>query len=1264
MKIAKLLVLSVLWLTASSAFAAVPENVHQKPTIAATQGFEASETTDTYFYLYNVGAEAFFTEGNAWGTQASIGSSGLKVAFTPDGDAYLFNDYSLAKGSWKLCFFDSETAMFVDLGSQANYRWGVEKGNGTFRLYAASEADGNPGWGEDKPAYREGQYMGYDKANTGTTLTPYLTAEEGHCVDWALVTEATYDAYKALNDVYQAAEALKPVLEEAEGLGANIAAQLAIYTNATSTAEALNGATTELKALIEARKPLKSTLDDAKAAGFTETAEYDAVFNNGDATVADLKAALEGLNAALVEWGKTHATVANPADMTSKIVNPNFDNASYSGWSGDAPNMKGSGAHGPANVPEKWNATFDTYQDITELPAGVYALSAQTMWRGSWNDMKNNVGPASSLYAVAGEKEYSVPFNFAYAPMNTEPQAGDTPWGVGAGEQSYEDTESGNTYYIPNDPSCFRLYAEKGWYDTKVLFGISEGETLRIGTKNPSMKGDADNWSVWDTFKLTYYGTGSDAAELYLNETIKNYSEMTIEEGTIYTESYLTEYNEALKQEISVNSFEEVATALGGIEAAKNAIDTNIALWKEWQAEVVKAGEYVSNPDYESDQLADYVGPLGDYYDMEQEEILSAKALTNEELQAEIDKIEGLITELLDAYKTLLKDGDDVTRFIKNPTFEKNHTSNSGNHDGWTVERGSGDGNITEGPIGSAGDTFLEKCGYYNAAFESWHRQYWDVWQEIEDLPRGMYELNVQGYVRCEVDGYQRGSDLTDFPSPVYLYMNSATAQFPNVYSQVPADYGIEFQIVENWTQETINDAIFPNSMGGAAQCFNNPELYKMTAYGLIAKKGDKFRIGVKMEANQNWWCIWDNFKLTYREPTYDIVKPALDAAMKSIDTSNAMGSEVYTLAENVIKDANAAIEKADANEMFNALSAIYEATDAIRASVSKFVELNDANGDLASALAAAVVASIRAEGDALYGKIQDGLDNHTLETSDVDGLLEEIAVMINRLGTPADMDQASDANPIECTTMIINPAYVDGNDKGWTGGAAINASATDAEKFSTNYNYFQVINGLPEGTYQVTVQGFFRSGSAADDYKKFKENPEVDNNAFLYAVGAANDTCSVPMMRLASQAVPSEDLLDSWVWASEEEKLAVPNSMQTAGDQFQTPNDATGKNYYADNRVTVKVGADGKLTIGLKKDVTLTDDWTIWTNWQLFYFGNNSALTPDGDASHINNLNGDPVKVEFFNLAGQQIKAANGVAIKKVTYADGSVSTQTVIVK
>ena len=221
MKIAKLLVLSALLLVSSYVKASVPDNVRQKPNIAKTQGFEVSETTDTYFYLYNVNAKAFFTEGNAWGTQASVGSSGLKVAFTEDGGAYLFNDYTNAKGSWMLCFFDSPTAMYVDRGSQANYHWGVEKGDGTFRLYAASAEGGNPGWDDGAtPAYQEGMYVGLDASGTSTALSPYLSVADDHYIDWAFVAEADYDVYNAANQLYEAAEALKPVLEEAESLGA------------------------------------------------------------------------------------------------------------------------------------------------------------------------------------------------------------------------------------------------------------------------------------------------------------------------------------------------------------------------------------------------------------------------------------------------------------------------------------------------------------------------------------------------------------------------------------------------------------------------------------------------------------------------------------------------------------------------------------------------------------------------------------------------------------------------------------------------------------------------------------------------------------------------------------------------------------------------------------------------------------------------------------------------------------------------------------
>lgn len=1274
MKIAKLLVLSALLLIGSIAKAEVPDGVW---TIPEPEGLEFTDVVfdegATKVYFYNPVAKMFFASGNDWNTRASIAPFGYEMWFQTsteeDAPAGSFEFWDNCQHPDRVLgdknmFTDDGGSTWVDHAAQANYSWSVTKvGDNTYRFQ-------NVALVADIPDF-DGKYLGWKGDYSDTRL--YMITDAEGAIDWkavsydsyqAFVESKGYDVYKTACDCYSIALSLKASLEEAESLGANIATQLAVYNNTSSTPDELTAANNELKAIINARKDLKKALDDAKASGFSETAAYDAVFNNGDATAAELTKALEDLKAALVEWGKGNASVEHPADMSGKIKNPNFDNASSTGWSGDAPNMVGSGNHGPANVAEKWNATFDTYQDIEELPAGVYALGAQTMWRGSWNDMMNHVGPAAKLYVKVGDKESAVPFNYAYGPLNTVSMGGETPWGVGASEQSYTDEETGITYYIPNDPSAFRLYAEAGLYDTKVLFGVTDGN-IRIGVKNPSMMGDADNWSVFDTFTLTYYGAGADAAQLYLDETIKNYTEMTIEAGTIFTEDYLTAYNEALKQEISVSSFEEVATALEGIEAAKQAIDNNIKLWKEWLEAVEKArANYVFNSKYQGlaamDDLADYVD------DMNTEPILDEHAWTNEELEAEIQKIADMIQAVID--ESLIaphEDGDDMTDYIKNPGFDEDKNIDSGDAEGWTIDKGTGS-NITRGPLGQANKDLMEQAlGYMNYCFEAWHRYNWDVWQEIENLPKGMYELSVQGYVRCEVSGYQRGDDINpDYPSPIYLYMNSATAQFPSVYSEDLPE-GKEFTTVESWTQETINDKPYPNSMGGAAQCFGWG-MYEMKAYGLIAKQGDKFRIGVRMEGTQDWWCIWDNFKLTYRKPTVEIVQPILEAELEKLDLSQAMGSEVFGKVSEVREMAEAAIASGDGEQMFDALVEVYNVSDAIRSSVNKFKELETALEALGGKINEGQVASIKSEAQDLFSQIQDGIDNHTIATEDVDGLKSEISKMINRLGIPADMDQASDENPVECTTVIINPAYVDGNDNGWTGAAAVNGEALDAEKFNTTYNYYQVIQGLPAGTYDVVLQGYYRAGSATVDYDSYVENPEANNNAFLYAAGENADTCSVPMMRLASQAISTDATSDGYVWASEANQLAVPNSMATGGEMFMTFNEATGKNYYDGNTVTVKVGEDGVLTIGLKKKELIADDWTLWTNWRLYYYGKNSSKTPSSDPSGIKELSSEkPVSIEFFNLNGVRInKPQKGIAIMKQKMNDGTVKVTKIMIK
>ncbi len=1277
MKFKKLLVLSALSLMGMNAWADVPDGVWSIPDPSASLEFTEFNVDDsgTHVYFYNPVAKMFFASGNDWNTRASIASFGYEMwcepsteADAPEGSYELWDDCQHPNRvlGYKNMFTDDGGSTWVDHADQPNYSWTVTKVGDAYRFQ-------NVALIADKPEF-DGKYMGWKGDYSDTRL--YMLAEGEGAIDWkavsydsyqAFISSDSYAAYQNGVDCYGVAVSLKAALEEAEGLGANIAAQLAVYTNTASTKDQLQKALDAIKAINDARKELKKGLDDAKTAGFGGTAPYDAVYANGDATAAELAKALEDLKNDLVEWGKSHATVENPADMTGKIKNPNFDNASYTGWSGDAPNMTGSGAHGPANVPEKWNATFDTYQVISDLPAGVYALGAQTMWRGSWNDMVNKVGPASMLYVKVGDTEYSTPFHFAYDPLNTESMAGDTPWGVGAGEQSYTDEETGNTYYIPNDPSCFRLYAEKGLYDTKVMFGLTEGD-IRIGTKNPAMKGDADNWSCWDTFTLTYYGAGADAAQLYLDETIKNYSEKTIDEDVIYTESYLTAYNEALKGDFPTTSFAELAEALGALDEANKAIDKNIALWKQWQDDCAAAfNTYVLDPDYAyldaMADLADYVDPSSTDY----EENIENHDWTNEKLEEEIAHIAAMVDAVKKEYlEQDIPDGTDMTKYIINPTFEKSRTENTGNHDGWTVERGGGNGNITEGPIGGAGDTFLEKCGYYNACFESWHRNNWDVWQEIEDLPKGMYELNVQGYVRCEVDGYVKGGDLTDYPSPVYLYMNSATAQFPDVYSQIPAEYGVEFQIIEDWTQEEINGSMFPNSMGGAAQCFNNPELYKMKAYGLIAKKGDKFRIGVRMKADQNWWCIWDNFKLTYKKPTVEVVQPILETEIEKLDLSRPMGKNIFDQASEVKAAADAAIASGDGEQMFDALVAVYDLGEAINASVALFAQLNDANEGLGMKLSGSKAdEATKTEAKALNNTINDGIENKTIEDSEVEGFMASIKTMKTKLGIPADYAEASDDNVKDFTGVIENPAYDEGV-AGWDGtGAAWSGDGLNAEIFGKNYDYYQDIVGLPAGTYEVDVQAFYRAGSAATDYETWTENPDLNNNGFLYAasiLGGDTLVSSKPIVRLAAEA--GSDFVDSEGYvtvkpASEagDDGLAVPNNMNTASWEFDA-----GK---YNNSVIVTLADGATLRIGLKKTTELTDNWTIFDNWQVKYFGANSSKTADSDPSGINAAVANAAVVEFFNLSGARIsKPGKGVAVMKQTFRDGTVKIQKVTIK
>jgi hypothetical protein len=472
MKRIRLLVLGVLLLSAAGAMAAIVGGVRQKPVPSAMQGFVVSKTVDSYYYLYNVGAAAFFTEGNDWGTQASVGLYGLKVAFTADAehaDTYFFNDYALSQADWRLVFFDSTTQMFVDRASQANYRWGVEQHGNTFRLFASP--NGNPGWDEGRwnhiDCYQPGMYVGLDANAEGTELLPYLDDSAGHCIDWTYVSESDYFNYEDQLYVWLVAEDLREAIASAEQRGIDVSAQKALY------------------------------LDE-------------------NTSVDNLYAAIEAVNAAISEWENAealHATAANPYDMTLKIVNPRFDGDDiWTGWSGTE-----FGQASPKENAEHYNKTYDTYQTIGGLPRGIYAVGVKAFYRAgtsqvSYNSFKSGDESLdyACLYATSGTTTIRQPIVSPFTAQLTEHV-----W-VGA-ESEVIDNETGQMFVIPNNMVAAEYYMHTlGFYDNRLLVIVDDSGELTIGVRKT--KGVDSDWSLFDDFTLLYYGDGEDAHEMFRTE--------------------------------------------------------------------------------------------------------------------------------------------------------------------------------------------------------------------------------------------------------------------------------------------------------------------------------------------------------------------------------------------------------------------------------------------------------------------------------------------------------------------------------------------------------------------------------------------------------------------------------------------------------------------------------------------------------------------------------------------------------------------------
>lgn len=1217
---------TILFATAAMMFAAVSVQAdiveRTEPVPASYGGFTSIAIGDTNAggenvaeeaYLYLPGSNRFFTQGNDYGTHASVARTGLKVRVNKfmnanlgeeewDGESYIIEDSVATQGAWKKWWFvENGIGMYVDYNDQADFVFEVETeaNSQTFRLHG----------GEKNPNVNmttfPGQYVGWAAGNPDDThILANLTADvTTNDINWAFVKADVYAAFEAQVATYEASIPLLAAIKEAKELGIN-------------------------------------------------TDEWDAIYNNPEATVEQLNAATDAVNLAIQEYGKNNASVENPADMTSLIVNPSYDNNDNTGWSGTAPAFGFTAA-------EHFNKDFDTYQDIKDAPNGVYMLSLSAFYRAGDAQPALNLWLSKGegnrnfkLYAKVGDDEVTSPVMTIFDDYD--------PDNILSTGNTATPSSDGVTYTITNNMEGAEAYFQAGRYaDNKVFFAVPEGK-MRIGIKKEANIGN--NWCIWDNWKLTYYGNAADAYKFWAEKLKESYPDYSDLGESIVTTSYIEAFNEALGVFDTAEDYESIMAAIPVVAAAEDSLKANIQAWAEFVAKVEEANEVAADDQYAD---SDEKGELSDYA-MDAEDIINdAKAnggeLTTQELR---DRI-AYMNQLIKKVKEGLKEDGDATSLVVNPNFEQGAT-------GWTRVAANG-GNVATGGTST------------NTCYEAWNNSNFDVYQVVEGAPAGIYEIEVQGFYRkgrgdnaysIYMEAEQGGSPIE---VPAFVYMNDMKTPLVNVFAEPKEDESF----YTGTTYYSANDGagpFFPDAMNSSAVAFN-AGMYKSSAYGLVGD-GEPMRIGVKGSTNQlnDSWAIWDNFKLTFRGKNPIAVKAVIDfilpQAWADLDGDIYCNADVQTALENAIEEAT--IQSAQASldtkeELYEALMNLVKARTALADSKAAYATLKPALTELEAALAAyGATASEEAGANAatLFEQAQSGYENGTYLDSEIPAVIQSINEAIAALKINGDMYDATDENPYDCTDLIVNPSYDENDNTGWSGDAPGFQTYTNAEMFNKNFNYYQDLSALPEGTYEVKVWGFYRHGSAAEDYRLFTANPNEGNNFFLFAeTYEGEDTVkySAPMERLAKYAEPytkEGGLKSEWAAAKEatdtEDGYQVPNMMSTAEAAFQ-------EGYYQDNSLIVKVGADGKLRIGLKKAINHDNDWCIWDGWTLTYYGKESTKAASDDvATAITSLEGaTTVSRQVYNVNGVRTNGLKkGVNIVRETLSDGTVRIMKITIR
>lgn len=144
--------------------------------------------------------------------------------------------------------------------------------------------------------------------------------------------------------------------------------------------------------------------------------------------------------------------------------------------------------------------------------------------------------------------------------------------------------------------------------------------------------------------------------------------------------------------------------------------------------------------------------------------------------------------------------------------------------------------------------------GFANETTEQFGRTF-DIWQQIEGLPAGIYRLTCSAFYRtgATAPAYKAWQEQTAETQLAQIYLNEQSAPVCNLFSSDAFTY---------------DPYTYPDNLTAASTAFNTKGLYADNAVTVALQEGEPLRLGIRKTGTVAAdWVAFDNFQLHFDGP-------------------------------------------------------------------------------------------------------------------------------------------------------------------------------------------------------------------------------------------------------------------------------------------------------------------------------------------------------------------------------------------------------------